>query len=219
MKHRNQILLWITTLLVVCATPLIFFSEQRQEQIADLFSGQWATQPSPAIAALIVVLFAGDIFLPIPATAVCAVAGKLFGVVSGSLLCWIGLNISAAVGYGLARFIGWPVINRFSSRETVAEIKTSVDRFGIWPLVAMRPIPVLAEASILLLGLYRYPLKRFWPAVALSNFVVAVVFVSIGNWFGSRDQTWLGILIASVLPILMLVLWLAFQTKRQSTML
>ena len=200
--------LWIISLLVVCATPLLLFSEHRQEQIASIFSGSWAGEPSLFTAAVIIGLFAGDIILPIPSTAVCAVAGKVFGTVVGSILCWMGLNISAAIGYGMARFIGWPAVKRFSDEDAVSQVKGSVERFGVWPLVAMRPIPVLAEASILLLGLYQYPPARFWPPVVLSNLVVAIVFVALGSWFAERDQFWLGIVLASLVPMALLGIWL-----------
>ena len=196
--------------------PLLLFSEHRQQQIADLFSGDWASEASPTTALVIVALFAGDILLPIPATAVCAVAGKVFGLVAGSALCWIGLNVSAAIGYAMARYIGWPVVKRFSDETAVAQVKASVDRFGVWPLVAMRPIPVLAEASILLLGLYRYPPSRFWPPVIISNLVVSFVFVAMGSWFADRDQFMLGVLVASLLPLLLLAAWMFFVRRARS---
>lgn len=214
MPNHRQVFLWIISLLIVCSAPLLFFSEHRQQQISTVFAGDWASQPSMVTAAAMIGLFACDILLPIPATAVCAVAGKVFGIFTGSLVCWIGLNLSAAIGYGLARFIGWPAIRRFSHESAVAQVKFSIDRFGIWPLVAMRPIPVLAEASVLLLGLYRYPLRQFWPPVVISNLVVATVFVAMGNWFAHRDLDWVGIMVASLIPVAMLAVWGALHRIR-----
>ena len=209
----KKLLLIITSVLLVLAIPVLFFSEHRQTQIESWVTGKGFGDSKMVAGFIITGLFSLDILLPIPSTAVCAVAGKIFGIVVGTGLCWLGLNLSALVGYSAAYFFGWPAVNRFSSEQQVLEIKTQFDRWGMWPLVAFRAFPVLAEASILMLGMYRYPAIRFWPPLILTNLVVAFIFVGMGKWFSDRDQFILGIVLACVIPLLMLGGWSWWQTS------
>ena len=185
--------------------------------MAELVTGEWSPHQLPLAAAVIIGLFAGDLFLPVPATTLCAVAGRIFGTVPGALICWVGLNLAAAIGYAVGFYLGWPAVQKFSSADSIQSVQDQIQRYGGWPLVALRPVPVLAEASILLLGIYRYPFRKFFPIVAMANFVVAVIFVAMGSWFEAKGQFWLGIIVSSALPVVLLAIWLTWDKRRQPT--
>ena len=203
----KKLLLILTSVLLVLAIPVLLFSEHRQSQIEMLVNGDSFAESKWIAAFVVTGLFSLDILLPIPSTAVCAVAGKIFGVIMGTLLCWLGLNLSALIGYLLAYFFGWNAVKRFSNEKSVLEVKNHLDRWGTWPLVAFRPLPVLAEATILLLGTFRYPAIQFWPPIILSNLVVAFVFVSLGKWFADQEQFLLGMVLACGIPLILLAGW------------
>lgn len=213
MKTSKQVLLLIVTTLIVCAIPLLLFSEQREKFFGSVITQQWADDHPSQAAGLVIGLFASDILLPIPSSAVCATAGHIFGLVIGTVLCWLGLNLSALTGYWLGRLLGWTAINRFSNREDAEIVEQQIARWGVWPIVAFRPLPVLAEASVLLLGVYRYPQQRFWPPIIFSNFVVAATFVAIGTWFSEQEMFAVGLLVSCALPTLALLVWV-FLHKR-----
>lgn len=158
-------------------------------------------------ALVIVALFSGDILLPVPSSAVCAVAGKLFGIVTGTLLCWVGLNLSALIGYLLGWYLGWPAVSRWSNEEDARDVEAWLDRWGAWPIVLFRPVPVLAEASILLLGTYRYAAKKFWPPIIIANLVFAASFVVLGNLFAEQGNFLMGVAVSCIVPVLMLLVW------------
>ena len=178
-----------------------------------LVSNDDLANQKPLAAIVILGLFSSDIFLPIPSSVVCAVAGKLFGVLIGTLLCWAGLNISAVMGYLLGRIFNWSAIRRFSSEQDVNDVEQLVKQWGIWPLVVFRPMPVLAEASILLMGMYRFPVRSFVLPVAIANFAVAATFVVIGNWFEKYDLFVVGLIVSIAIPVAMMLGWSIFRTR------
>ena len=49
-------------------------------------------------------------------------------------------------------------------------------------LVLTRPVPVLAEAGLLLLGSTRLPWRWFLLPVLLSNLGIAAIYAALGNW-------------------------------------
>lgn len=200
--------------MVAIGIPVILFSEHRQSNIEELVNGEWFAGHPFWSATAIIALFSLDILLPVPSTAVCATAGKLFGVWLGIVLCWIGLNLSALIGYTSAYVLGWPVACRLSSESDLNQVRLQVEKWGVWPLVLLRPIPVLAEASILLAGVYRMPWRKFWPPILIANLVFAWTFVKLGNWFAQRGQFWPGLVISCLIPVLLMVLWsVAFRKK------
>lgn len=205
---NRKLLLLIVSALVVLAIPILLFSESRQAQIESFVTDTEFQNNKPLAAVTLIGLFAADILLPIPSSAVCAVAGFVFGFLPGALICWVGLNLSALIGYWLGCTLGWKAVETWSESESVFQAREQMDRWGVWPLIAFRALPVLAEASILMLGTYRYPQKKFWPAILIANLLVAVVFVGMGKWFADQEQFILGLIVCCVLPPIGLMIWL-----------
>ena len=82
-------------------------------------------------------------------------------------------------------------------------MKATSDRLGPLFLIVMRGVPVLAEASVLLVGVNHLQWKRFLPPVLVSNFVISLVYAAAGNIAGHRQEMTLGIAIAVGLPIVL----------------
>ena len=55
------------------------------------------------------------------------------------------------------------------------------DRRGILILILARPVPVLAEASVLVIGTMRIGWWRFFAAVGLSNLGIAAIYAALGD--------------------------------------
>ena len=70
-------------------------------------------------------------------------------------------------------------------------------RFGILVLVVARPVPVFAEASVLLMGAMRLPWRHFLPAVCLSNLGIAAAYALLGD----RVQLPIALTASLVLPL------------------
>jgi uncharacterized membrane protein YdjX (TVP38/TMEM64 family) len=207
LKIVSRHLLFFATLLVVLAIPLFLYSEYREAKLTELLQTASLARAGWRARGLVVGLLSADLLLPIPSSAVCAVAGKVFGWLQGTILCWLGLNGSAAMGYLLGRMIGWRGVQLFSDAAAVETVRRDVARWGVWTLVLFRSLPVLAEASVLLAGTYRLPHGKFWLPVLFANLVFAFVFVLLGDWFDRQGLFWMGVGLATAIPVLGYLVW------------
>lgn len=154
-----------------------------------------------------------DILLPVPSSGVMTFAGATAGTVTGSLVSWIGLNASCAFGHFIGRWFGMPIASKLSSKEELDSMKSSLDSFGPWMLVGFRALPVLAEASVLITGVYRMNQSRFWPPVLIANLAVAIAYSALGQIAGEQGWFGLGFLISVIAPLLVLLVWLGVSAK------
>ena len=74
------------------------------------------------------------------------------------------------------------------------------DRYGPWALVVCRPIPVLAEASVVFAGLVRTPVAPFIWLTTLSNLGIAIAYAAVGAFSVKMESFLLTFLGALALP-------------------
>ena len=127
------------------------------------------------IALVVLGLLTSDIIAPIPSSLVGAFAGVALGPVLGTVVVFSGLTLGCLVGYAASR--------------GVADLARpcATDRWaGAWPnrapvlaIVVARPIPLLAESTVIAAGLHRVRLARFVVACVVANLVVAIVFAAV----------------------------------------
>ncbi len=131
-------------------------------------------------------LLATDIALPIPSSAVSTYGGGILGTFWATLASFLGMTVGAALGFAVARWCG-PPLARWMIGEADREAVTSVlAKRGPLAVVLLRPLPILAEASVLLVGAVRLSWRSFLPAVLASNLVISLVYAACGEYF--RDQ-------------------------------
>jgi uncharacterized membrane protein YdjX (TVP38/TMEM64 family) len=122
-----------------------------------------------------------DVFLPIPSSVLSTFAGDALGVAAGTAVSWVGMTAGAIVAFGLARAIGRPLVLRLSREDDLARIDLLSRRCGPAVLVVARPVPVLAEASVLMLGATGLSWGRLLAPVALSNLGIAATYSALGH--------------------------------------
>ncbi|MCH2182899.1 MAG: VTT domain-containing protein [Mariniblastus sp.] len=201
--------------LSISIIPFLLWGEQLEKGVQPFFEQDWLAK-NPILAGLLVIgVLASDILLPIPSSVVCTFAGRIFGMLVGTLICWAGLNLSSAVGYLAGSRFGWPLARRFCREESLLTAERKFRSWGVWPLVLMRGLPVLAEASVLIAGIYRFPARLFWPPILFANLGVVMAYVALGGisakngWFPLAASISLGI------PVAFLVMWhLAWKSRR-----
>jgi uncharacterized membrane protein YdjX (TVP38/TMEM64 family) len=178
MRELLKYTLLVSVVLTIPILPFLGFGPWLEERIER----QLQDQLPPAVVAVSVIgLLATDVFLPIPSSVVSTMAGNSLGFVAGTAASWLGMTLGAVFGFALARTLGRPLALRFAGEEDLARIDAAGSRFGPLVLVLARPIPVLAEASILFLGATRLGWRPFLLATALSNLGIAAVYAALGN--------------------------------------
>ncbi len=142
---------------------------------------RWAT------GAALTLLLATDIVLPVPSSLASTACGLTLGFAGGALASFLGMSLSAAAGYALGRSVSGAARRLIGQRES--ELLAAFHRrHGAWMLLALRPVPVLAEASVLFSGLVRQPLPGVVAATALGNAGVSLAYAAVGAWGRISDS-------------------------------
>ena len=153
----------------------------------------------------VIALLTADIFLPVPSSAVITYAGATCGILPATLSAWIGLTLGGFFGYELSRIFGRKLINRLSGADDRKQMQTLVSQYGSLAIVLTRPLPILGETAVLIVGSLLMQRLPFYFALAISNLAISLVYASFGNWFSDPD--WLPwILAASLIAPLLLTL-------------
>ncbi|MDX1964597.1 MAG: VTT domain-containing protein [Pirellulales bacterium] len=145
---------------------------------------------------------AADIALPIPSSLVGTAAGtRLFWPVAVAVI-WTGLTLGALAGFFLARWWGAALVMRLCSPADQARLTQLVKKNGVWALILTRPLPILAEATILICGAARLPWRQFlWP-ILWSHLGLAIVYATLGTVGASLRLDWLALVASVILPLL-----------------
>jgi uncharacterized membrane protein YdjX (TVP38/TMEM64 family) len=158
---------------------------------------------------------ATDVVLPVPSSLVATLAGAQLGVLGGTSASWTGMTLGATLAFGLARYWGRPLAERFVSTVDLARLDRLATRLGPGLIVVTRAIPVFAEASVLLLGINRLAWRRFLPALCASNLGIALAYAAFGDFAGRH--AWLplalAISVAAPLALLAIVRWFIVRTR------
>ncbi len=163
--------------------------------------------------ALLTLLLAVDILMPVPSSLVSTACGLALGFLGGTLASFLGMTVSSTAGYFIGRYASAPAETLIGKKE-VALLDAFHARHGVWVLLALRPVPVLAEASVLFSGLSRQPLPQVLAVTTLGNLAVSAVYAAVGVW-GRLSDSFLLAFGVTILLAGMLILWL--RRKRLTT--
>ncbi|WP_425619454.1 TVP38/TMEM64 family protein [Anatilimnocola sp. NA78] len=200
-------------MILVLAIPIVPFLLWGGD--LDALAHRWTAQESRGWSAIAIVgLLASDIFLPIPSSLVCSAAGWTLDAGPGTIVAWFGLSLGAIIGFALARWIGPPLVGWLAKPADIQRAADLTQRLGPWLLVVGRGIPVIAEASVLFVGMHRMKWRTFLPPVLLSNFGLALAYAAFGRI--AKELEWLPLLLAVsiALPVLMAAAFSAWLRRR-----
>jgi uncharacterized membrane protein YdjX (TVP38/TMEM64 family) len=191
-------------MIVVLAVPIIPFLLFGQERVERQLQ-QWRERPPPAlyVSGAVIALLASDIFLPIPSSAVSTLAGWQLGAVGGSLAAWAGMSLGAVIGFALAKWFGQPVVAWLTREKDLERTRQLAERFGPALLILGRGVPVLAEATVLLVGMHGLAWRRFLPPVLFANLGLAIAYAVFGEIAGRHQWLPLALGVSIALPVLM----------------
>ena len=180
--YRTLLLLF--TVIVAVIIVFVLFGD-RVEAWTELVM-QRAQDNLWQIGMLVVALLVIDVVVPIPSSIVCTAAGMFMGIPAGVLSAWIGLTGTVIASYLIGRFATKPAEIVIGKREFEL-LQRYHQRQGIWLLIAMRPVPILSEASVLFAGISRLAPAPVLLVTALANIIVASLYVVLGAWGREAD--------------------------------
>jgi uncharacterized membrane protein YdjX (TVP38/TMEM64 family) len=176
-------LLWAIIVGLVL-TPFLLFEQQFNafaEYISRSDTSRWV------VAAAIFTLLAFDVFLPVPSSIVSTAAGVLLGFAVGTSVVWGGMMAGCVVGYAVGAK-GSTAARRLVGDNGIARAAELVRRYGDLTLVLCRPVPVLAEASVVFAGLVRARYGQFVRLTAAANLGIAAGYGAVGAYSRRLDS-------------------------------
>ena len=146
-------------------------------------------------------LLMGDLFLPIPSTAVMSSLGLVYGPFWGGLIGSAGSFFSGVIAYALCRLFGESAVQRLLGKEDQKRGKELFLRYGGWLVALSRWLPLLPEVIACMAGFLRMPWPVFLLAMLCGALPMAFTFAMVGH-MGSDHPSVSIILSALVPPIL-----------------
>ena len=185
-SSRSVLLFLVVSALVI--VPFLIWGET----VSGWFERQMAVASEHPLrsAGVLYGLLASDILLPVPSSLASTCCGMTLGPGWGFVVSFLAMNTSAAVGCLLGRFsTGRARANtRGRSERDMAALKRFVGTDARWWLLLLRPVPVLAEASVLFAGIVRLPPGRAALELLMGNAVVSAVYATVGAWGRTTDS-------------------------------
>ncbi len=187
--------IWVV-LIGLVLVPFFLFESEFNAFSARMTQGDAATWLA---STSIFGLLALDVVLPVPSSIVSTAAGVLLGFWRGAAVVWAGMMVACVIGYWLgARFSGFA--RRFVGEDGIARADRLGQRYGDWTIIICRPVPVLAEASVIFAGLVRAPFPRFLALTSLSNLGIAIGYAAFGAFSMSMNSFLVAFLGALIIP-------------------
>lgn len=203
----NPTVRWSILIVVVFALiliPFMLFGEQI-EVWTDNFI-QTMSEHKGIVALVLGGLLASDIFVPIPSSLTSTAAGIALGFVPGMLTSCAGMTISCVIGFWVGHKFGRPAAERFVGAAELDRLQALGRRYGDWVILVSRPVPMLAEASVLFAGIGHMSWWRFMLLSTLSNLGISAVYAAVGALSANANSFLLAFFGAILIPAL--AMWL-----------
>ena len=174
--------LWVI-LITIVLLPFVLFGEQFEafgKQITQSDTSRWL------VAGAVFSLLALDVFLPVPSSIVSTGAGVLLGFAAGTTVVWSGMMAGSLLGYAVGSR-GAAAARKLVGEHGIARAADLVKRYGDLTIVLCRPVPVLAEASVVFAGLVRANYGRFLRLTVTSNLGIAAGYAAVGAYSRRLD--------------------------------
>lgn len=169
--------IFATILLAIIIVPFVLFGTSLEDWTFGLMD---AERSAPFIALVGTLLLAADVVLPVPSTVIAAGLGAMLGAPLGIAATALGLTIGCAIGYTLGRWLGHDFAERELGKADFAYLSGLLARYGLPLLALARPVPVLAEASVIAAGVLGLKASTVLLVTGLANIGFATVYAGLG---------------------------------------
>jgi len=196
MGSTTRWVLLATAILALVIVPFVLFEATVEAAVAEFLASD---PPRLTLGLAIVGVMAADIVLPVPSSVVATAAGTLLGVGWGSLANLVGLGIGCVIGYAIGA-AGRGIAGRVVGSEQLSLAERLFERRGEIVVAVFRPIPVLAEISVVFAGVARMGRTRFALYAMLANVGIAVAYAGIGAWAAAANEMVVAVAASLILP-------------------
>ena len=125
------------------------------------------------------------LFAPVPGQITSIVAGYLYGVLWGTVLCMVGLVLGTAIALGLARRYGRPLVERLVPGEALARLDRTLERRGPLAFFLIFLLPFLPDdVAAFVAGLSSLRLSQLLLLATVGRAPGVVVAVLLGAHAG-----------------------------------
>jgi uncharacterized membrane protein YdjX (TVP38/TMEM64 family) len=139
----------------------------------------WLERGGPVAALVGVLLLTVDVLLPVPSNVVMLANGALFGVVVGTLLSLVGSMGAAVAGFWIGRR-GGTILDAFVPSSERRRADLLLARWGVVAIVVTRPLPLLAETVMVLVGASPLGWGRAMAAALVGLLPPCVLYALVG---------------------------------------
>ena len=190
----------VIIILTLILAPFVVWGEQIEIWTHDFIES--AEHHAGWIVLVLGGLLAFDIILPVPSSLTSTACGLLLGFVPGLLTSFVGMFISCALGFVLGTRLGRPFATKLVGEKELQRLERLSEQFGDWAVMVARPVPMLAEASVLFAGMGRMPMGRFMLMSGLANLGISIVYAAVGAFAANLNSFLWAFAGAIVLPAL-----------------
>jgi uncharacterized membrane protein YdjX (TVP38/TMEM64 family) len=140
------------------------------------------------------------------------VAVYVWGAPVSMALLWLGWILGGAVAYGIARYLGRPVVNWLTTNAALNRVERRIRPGTPFHLILLFQLALPSEIPGYVLGLAKYPFGKFVLALALAELPYTIAAVYLGAGFVDAQ---VGVVLAVGLSVAMLSVG-AFYLLRRS---
>lgn len=137
------------------------------------------------LAATGITLLMTDVLLPVPSSLVAVALCWHLGPWLGGLAVAIGVFLAFTTGYGLGRLLPEPRLRLWIGSELWDSMRHGAREQAGWWILLARPLPVLAELSAVIAGVWRLPLQVVVAPAALASALMGLLYGG-SAWLGAR---------------------------------
>ncbi len=198
-----RLFLIILALVLVFSLPALVCSGDFEDQLtgrnlADKLhrAGTWAWAAGGG-------LIVADLLLPVPATAVMAALGLIYGPMIGGLIGAAASFAAGLIAYSAARILGRRAAVLLAGERDLARAESFFRRAGGYAVALTRPVPVLPEVVAVVAGLARMKPAAFLLSLACGSLPTGLIFGGMGS-LAHTHAGWAFFLALVVPPVLWL---------------
>lgn len=174
-------------ILVVLAViiPFLIWEEPITQWTKDMFQ-TYRDQPF-LIGGILYAILSLDVVLPTPSCLISMGCGVALGFWWGTLVSFLAMTTCSLLGYLIGRYSTKWALKLIGKRD-MAFLEQFEKQYGEYLLLALRPVPVLAEASTVFAGLGKEHSLRALIHVLVGNLAVSMIYAGVGAWGQVNDS-------------------------------